>query len=699
MDANQLFSKIENGEISPYNIYNLDIDYPQYYAVKHYLNNDFDTIDNNQKLHKVYVDIEVYSENKMDIKNIESGQYPVSAITLYSNFENKLYSFFLLDKRNIEKWKSIDNHVEYFKKSLIKNNYIKKDVDIELKTYNSDMSLIKDTWNQIHELDPVILSGFNSDLFDYPYIYFRLKNLYNGDEKSISKILSKFGDVRLSKFGGKNIIKFNEYILADILYIFKPRDDGGLNFGKKMPSYTLDYVSEKLLKLKKFDYKNNGMSLDDFYIDDPIHYLLYNIIDVCLTQGIDDKMKLIDSYNMYRRLMKTPLDLSLRGSTPLFDTLVLEKLTSKNEYVRFGINKETILSLTKTDLDKIPKPLSKKSIKWNLQSIDERTYLKITSHYEGAYVKDSPGKIFDTNDGLIIDLDAQSLYPSMMRQNNISFDTYYGRILNPETTNKTIDLIDKLLKNRNEQTIKSLYSTFLDLIITHIDSGKINVTNMNDSVQQYYYIISYLFNTIIDSGLKSIKEIFAAKTFKHYILLKKYVIPFLNLIDEIHSKSAEYNHFCYDYLLTGESEHKSIYVIENINQSDIHIIQILSETIEKYLKEKRLILTLTGCLFYTHEFKTGLFNTWLDNMYKLRKQYIAERDKYQISDEQFDFYNLRQKATKVAMNTAYGLFGQSTYRYSNNWLAKTITCQGRMTLKISQEVAETYLRNLKNENN
>ena len=43
------------------------------------------------------------------------------------------------------------------------------------------------------------------------------------------------------------------------------------------------------------------------------------------------------------------------------------------------------------------------------------------------------------------------------------------------------------------------------------------------------------------------------------------------------------------------------------------------------------------------------------------------------------------------MNTSYGLYGQSTFRYSNNWLAKTITTQGRLTLKISQQVAENYL--------
>jgi DNA polymerase elongation subunit (family B) len=79
----------------------------------------------------------------------------------------------------------------------------------------------------------------------------------------------------------------------------------------------------------------------------------------------------------------------------------------------------------------------------------------------------------------------------------------------------------------------------------------------------------------------------------------------------------------------------------------------------------------------------------------MRKQYIAERDKHPKDSDEYNFYNARQMSTKIAMNSSYGLFGQATYRYSNNWLAKTITCQGRLTLKISQQVAESYLKNFK----
>lgn len=285
----------------------------------------------------------------------------------------------------------------------------------------------------------------------------------------------------------------------------------------------------------------------------------------------------------------------------------------------------------------------------------------------------------------------------MMRQNNISFDTYYGRILDPTTTTMIIESLNNFLINRNDPKIKMMYSKFLEFSVKYIESSKINVQNMGDAIQQYYIVMAYLFNKILSSTAKNIKDIFQQDDFYHYILLKRYMITFLNLINEVHpnNEDVEFNKFCYDYLLNGEIQHKTIHVIENINTPDIKITQVLSETLEDYLKKNQLILTLSGCLFYKHEKKTSMFFEWIGKMTKLRKQYVAERKKHEEGTDGFDFYDSRQLAVKIASNTLYGLMGQTTYRYSNNWLAKSITGQGRLTLKISQQIAEDYLKNYK----
>lgn len=698
MEFKKLIDGLDSGKISPYQIYNLDMNYPQIFGVEHYTKNPNDNIDTNQKLHKLFLDIEVISDDSslFEFDKMETGRFPISCITIYSSFKKIYHCYMLLNKNCIEAWNMRSDHVEYFKQQLIDNEYlVNGEFDIKVKTYTNDLPLIKECWEKIHELDPVVITGWNSDNFDLVYIYYRLNCIYNKDEASVSKILSKFGDVKMDGWGnGRGKVKLVEYVNADLCYLFKPRDDQGLNFGKKLPSYSLDFVSDTILEKKKFNYKDQNLTLDQFFVRDPINYLLYNVIDVVLCVLLDDKLKLIDQVNTYRRLMSTTFSESLRGSTALFDTLVLKTLSDKDEFVRFGLSDETIITINKSEVEKIPKPMTTKNLKWSVNEINQRDFLKITRKFEGAFVQSSPGQIFDQNNGLLVDLDASALYPSNIRQNNISFDTYFGRILDPYTTSNTITLLDSFLKDKTNPKIKLVYSQFLELSIKYNEGGKITPLNKGDSTQQYFYVISHLYQKIINSKATSIKEIFQPKDFYFYILLKKYMIPFLNLVDELspHNTYIELNQFCYDYLLNNEFKHKTINIIENINSPSIRIVQVLAETLESYLKKNDLILTLTGCMFNTHQKKLSLFTDWLSKMTDLRKQYKNERNKHDPNSDEYTFYDARQLSIKIAMNSSYGIFGQSTFRYSNNWLAKTITGQGRLTLKISQQIAESYLQ-------
>lgn len=223
---NELLSGLENKSISPYQVYNLDIEYPQFFAVDHYLNNPEDSIDQNQKVQKLFLDIEVFSDNKFDFAKIERGEHPVSSCALLSTKEKRFYCYFLVMNKNIEAWNQTSDHVAYLKKKLKDDDY--GDYEVELYTFTSDLPLLKAIWEKIHELDPAIISGFNSDGFDLPYMYYRLKYLYNGDTKAVSKVLSKFGDVSIIKFGNKHKVRLIEYINADFAYVFRPRADGGL---------------------------------------------------------------------------------------------------------------------------------------------------------------------------------------------------------------------------------------------------------------------------------------------------------------------------------------------------------------------------------------------------------------------------------------------------------------------------------------
>lgn len=684
LQQEQLLQYLKEGRITSYNIYNLEMDYSQYYSVQYYLNSD-DSIEKKQLLNILFIDIEVYTSNYGKFPNIESADFPISSITIYSTFEKIYRSFFLVNKNT-----SFNNKQEIekeFKNKLKEQKYIDDNDNILIEFFTDELSMIQSCWSIIHTIDPVILSGWASDIFDIPYMYYRLKRLIV-DDYAVNKILSKFGSVRVRQIGNSKIISIAEFPICDLLYAYKPRDDRGLNYGSKEASYSLDWMSKKYLDLKKLEFKNEGDSLDTFYEKDPINYLLYNIIDVCLTTRLNQKFRHIELHNTLRRLMKTSFDRSLRGPSVLFDTYVLYELSKNNKKVRFGIANELVSAISSQKINQIPKPKSK--VNWNKNSVDISIFRNVISRFPGAYVKQPKPQIVTERDGIITDLDAISLYPSMILQNNISFDTFYGRVIDP-IVYKTIDMIRKTF----EETKKfpdQLYSSILDFIIKHVSNNE--YLNKNDAIQYLYYILSYLFHKL-EKNIRPISNIFNPQSQENYIILKRYVIQILDLMAEIHPKAKEYNTFIHDYLLNNEINIDNIYIIENVNEPTLKIIMIKAAEFEKYLKDNNLIISISGILTLKHDLKKGLFTKFLIEMKEMRNKYKKERDLFSESSEDYKFYDARQNSVKITMNTLYGLYGLSTYRYSSKHLAKAVTTQGRTMLKIAQLFGEGVLNDYK----
>ena len=154
------------------------------------------------------------------------------------------------------------------------------------------------------------------------------------------------------------------------------------------------------------------------------------IIDVILIKKLNDKLKHADAHNMLRRLMKTPISASMRGPAMLFDTMTLYNLSKQGKYTRYGLVQESAQSIDPKRIEQIPKPKDK-SIKWSIKDINESSFRTIMSRYSGAYVKEGRNKVVTLKDGITIDMDATALYPSMMLQHNISFDSIFGRIIDP----------------------------------------------------------------------------------------------------------------------------------------------------------------------------------------------------------------------------------------------------------------------------
>ena len=691
IDYRQFVDQIKSVSISPYQMYNTDIDYPQYFATQHYINNPDDNIDVNMPINIGFLDIEVYTQNSGEFPDPKIAKYPITAITIRSSFQNKYISFFMLNQRNLNKfpYENIKEVIDYYKKELINNDYITEDEDIEIHLFNNELQLIRSCWSYIHNIDPTVLSGWNSSEFDIPYIYHRINSVTNDDKGfEASQIMSKFGIVKKTKIRNSVLINISDYTDMDLLYLYKPRSNGGLNYGKIQPSYSLDWVSDAVLKLKKLEYKDTGITLDTFYDRDPVNYLLYNIIDVVLIKKLNEKLKHIESHNMLRRLMKTPIGLAMRGPSMLFDTMTQYNLTKEGKYTRYGLVKETEQSISPPQISQIIKPKDNK-VKWTIDEVREDTFRSIVSRYPGAYVKEGLGKVITLKDGITIDMDATALYPSMMLQYNISFDSIFGRIIDP-ICYQFLALLDKHIAT-GVPFPPGMNNKFLEYSKSYVN--KLGPQNKGEYIQNTYYILSHLTNILIKKNVPIVK-LMKPEIREHYIILKLYLLPLIDLLTEIHEKAEEYNTFCHDYLLNGKTNIHHIFVIEDINEPNIKINRILVSELDQYLKKNNISINLAGTLLYTHEHKLGIFTGFLTEILRLRNSYKEKRDTFDPRSDEYAFWNMRQLAAKVTANSTYGLMGMSNFRYSNKWIAKTITVNGRLTLKISQMCGEMYLQNM-----
>jgi len=151
-----------------------------------------------------------------------------------------------------------------------------------------ETELLKLFFKEIEDSD--IISGWNSEFFDVPYIYERAEIvLFKGagnklgfpnSRKPYYREVERYGNIE------KALVIFGRVHL-DYLDIYK-------NFEMAMkPSYALAHVAEaELPHLPKLKYVG---SLYDLYRDDFNQFLRYNIRDTVILKGLEDKKKYIET--------------------------------------------------------------------------------------------------------------------------------------------------------------------------------------------------------------------------------------------------------------------------------------------------------------------------------------------------------------------------------------------------------------------
>ena len=223
---------------------------------------------------------------------------------------------------------------------------------------------------------PDVLTGWNVELYDVPYICGRLERLFG--EKEMRQ-MSPWGMVKREEMEikGRTQILYNMFGINVLDYMDLYKKFTYTN----QESYRLDHIAFVELGQKKLDHSEYE-NFKDFYTKDWQKFIDYNIKDVELVLQLEEKMKLLELAIALAYDAKVNLK-DVYYQVRMWDTLIYNFLSERNVVV----------------------PPAKRANK------DEK--------YAGAYVKEPiPGK-YDW----VVSFDLNSLYPHLIMQYNISPET------------------------------------------------------------------------------------------------------------------------------------------------------------------------------------------------------------------------------------------------------------------------------------
>ncbi len=280
--------------------------------------------------------------------------------------------------------------------------FVNKQKNVTYHHCHTEHELLSNFINHWMQDVPDVVTGWNIQLFDIPYICKRLNRVLG------EKLMKRFSTWGLVTEGeiyiqGRKQITFDVGGLTQLDYL-----DLYKKFTyKAQESYRLDYIAEVELGQKKLDHSEFD-TFKDFYTKGWQKFIEYNIVDVELVDRLEDKMKLIE--------------LAL---TMAYDA----KVNYADVFYQVRMWDNIIYNyLKKRDIVIPPKSRASKNEK-----------------YAGAYVKEPiPGK-YDW----VVSFDLNSLYPHLIMQYNISPETLL------EERHPTVN-VDRIL---NEEMNFELYKS------------------------------------------------------------------------------------------------------------------------------------------------------------------------------------------------------------------------------------------------
>ena len=333
----------------------------------------------------------VYS--KSEFPDANAAKYPINLITISDSQTGETFTFGL---------------GEYTGGSEAVMNY---------RAFKTEQAMLSEFLEWFSGRGYDILTGWNTDGFDVPYIYNRVVNELRDRPESIS-LLSPIGMVRKNR---KNEIEIKGLLQLDYLALYKK-----FTF-KNEESYKLNAIGRKVCGEGKVDYEG---SINDFYKKDWNRFVEYNVQDVRLVEKIDEKKKFIALAIAFAYQALVPID-RVFSSVATIEGYIMRYLHRHGQVMpnRADGREDWWVKNGMYDAEVPSDPSDPNSPKVKvLQNYNPDDDVREEFYVKGGHVASNPG--FYTSS---LCFDVASLYPHMIIQYNIS----------PETKVTALDKCDK----------------------------------------------------------------------------------------------------------------------------------------------------------------------------------------------------------------------------------------------------------------
>ena len=279
-----------------------------------------------------------------------------------------------------------------------------------------------DIWNRPF-IKPDIITGWNIEFFDIPYLVNRIRNICGED---LSRNLSPWRMINEGKVHYKGKENQN-FILMGISTLDYYQLYRKFTFGNQ-ESYKLDYIASVELGEKKIDYSEYG-SLLELYKNNFQKFIEYNIRDVVLVDRLEEKLKFIEQV----------MALAYDAKVNFVDTLTTVRPWDVIIH-NYLLDRKTV----------VPKLV----IKDNNESL------------VGGFVKDPKVGMSEW----VVSFDLNSLYPHLIMQYNISPEKFVKKVPMWHNTDeliskKPIDYEPGYIYSGNGCVYKNDYQGFLPALM------------------------------------------------------------------------------------------------------------------------------------------------------------------------------------------------------------------------------------------